>query len=208
MHVRWLFRDETTKAERRPPAKVNSIIRYYGISCRVVMAASARPAAIHGQICTATRHNKRRPLTDAAPPSSQSDRPLNPLPRTAAPLHCSTRAGRRRCTSQSFTFQIPISCRRRESSHAFQAKRSDTTQPDPSLGWSSASVCFYYYYYYYYPSGGLEARLPSTLASDVTGALCFYFTLISFPDRNPQRYVFIIILLVFGRRPLTDTTAT
>lgn len=69
----------------------------YGISCRLDMAASARPPfAIHGQICTATRHNKcRRPLANAAgadPPFSQSDRPLKPTrrPTVVASQHTRT----------------------------------------------------------------------------------------------------------------------
>jgi len=50
---------ESGTPTQQPPVYI-VFIRYYGISCRVVMAASTRPAAIHGQICTATQHNKRR----------------------------------------------------------------------------------------------------------------------------------------------------
>jgi len=130
-------------ADQLPKCIFSCIIRYYGISCRVVMAASARLAAIHGQICTATRHNKRRPLNNAAPPSSQSDRPLNTLPPTAVALQ-HTR------TSSSPLYFIVVHFPNSKFSPPPRIltptlfKRSDATQPDPSLGWSSESVCFYY----------------------------------------------------------------
>jgi hypothetical protein len=90
-------------------------------------------SAIHGQICTATWHNKRRPLfyanaAGAAPPFPQSDRPLNPqLPAAWPLLHRSTRAHRSRRTSLS-NFSPP-----RILSHAFRAKRRDATRPQFGL---------------------------------------------------------------------------
>jgi len=77
----------------------------HGISCRLDMAASDRPPfAIHGQICTATLHNKRRPLVHAAgadPPFSQSDRPLKPTRRPTVVASRHTR------TPSHFNFSPP-----------------------------------------------------------------------------------------------------
>jgi len=171
MHVRCSFRDETTKAERRPTANVYSIIRYYGISCRVVMAASARPAAIHGQICTATRYNKRRPLIDAAPaPRCPAIISVGSTPKPST-TH-------RRCIAAHAHIVVVLHSR---SLSKFSPppriltptlfKRSEATRRNPTPVWAGpvrAFVSIIIIIIIFRSPGVWEARSPPTLASDVT----------------------------------------
>lgn len=102
----------------------------YGISCHVDMAASARPPfAIHGQICTATRHNKRRPAARQRCRRRPSIFSIGSTPKTHPPPdRCCIAA--QSAHAHAVVLHFPISRRREFShSHAFRAQRRDAIRP-------------------------------------------------------------------------------